>query len=298
LLIAAIAKAYREKRLNDFSLTASSIQALFAFVHSLSLIVAGTVWILGGAVAFLLWKAVFYVYHRMRPRGEDGINLLLLRVFALGKRSEALFDRLNSYWRELGPIQLIAGPDLAATTLEPDQMLAFVKGKLSEAFCRSSDEVENRVHTMDLLPDVDGRFRFNQLFCSDSVWQLALSKLLSTSHVVLMDLRSFSPQNVGCLYEIQVLLGSVPIERMVLLTDDTTDQNFLRDTLAREMQQISASSPNVGQASPRVFNLQTLNDRTFHKLLDTLAAACTASTYDSAGSNPWVGPVQHLDSSM
>jgi hypothetical protein len=55
-------------------------------------------------------------------------------VFSLAKRSERLFDAFGAHWRYLGPIQLISGPDLATTTIEPHEFLEFLTGKLARRF--------------------------------------------------------------------------------------------------------------------------------------------------------------------
>jgi len=46
-------------------------------------------------------------------------TLLQLRVFALGKRSERLFDRLRTHWQYAGSISMIGRPDLVTTTASP-----------------------------------------------------------------------------------------------------------------------------------------------------------------------------------
>ena len=58
-------------------------------------------------------------------------RLLLLRVFALGKRSEHYFDLVTKHWRHIGSVQLTAGPDLATTTVQPHEFLEFISGKLA-----------------------------------------------------------------------------------------------------------------------------------------------------------------------
>jgi hypothetical protein len=59
-----------------------------------------------------------------------------------------------------------------------------------------------------------------------------------------MDLRGFSALNQGCLFELQALIDTVPVVRVVLLTDKNTDAPFLRQTLAECWQGMDAASPN------------------------------------------------------
>jgi hypothetical protein len=59
-----------------------------------------------------------------------------------------------------------------------------------------------------------------------------LRALLDVSETVLMDFRSFSSQNSGCVYELQQLLRRVPTDNLVLVCDDTTDLPLLERILA------------------------------------------------------------------
>ena len=43
-----------------------------------------------------------------------------------------------------------------------------------------------------------------------------------------MDLRSFSVDNAGCIHELNYLIGTVPLDRFVLIVDDTTNSVFSR----------------------------------------------------------------------
>src|SRR4029453_9132797 len=49
--------------------------------------------------------------------------------------------------------------------------------------------------------------------------------------LVAMDLRGFSPDNKGCVFELQSLVAHVPLSKIMLLIDATTDVAFLRQTL-------------------------------------------------------------------
>jgi hypothetical protein len=118
-------------------------------------------------------------------------------VFSLGRRSERLFDALAKHWRHAGSIRLIAGPDLATTTVEPHEFLDFLSGKLARRFIDGPETLDLRISEMDLEPDRDGRFRVNDFFCHDNAWQMTLSRLVGDSDAVLMDLRGFSQENRG-----------------------------------------------------------------------------------------------------
>jgi hypothetical protein len=190
----------------------------------------------------------------VRPVHIEGYNatLLLLRVFALGSRSQQLFDALTKRWLRVGPVTLIAGPDLVTALVEPHEFLDFLGGRLSRQFIQSKAHLERRLTELDLQPDPDGRFRVNDLFCRADTWQMTMRQLATSSDSVLMDLRSFSKGNDGCLYELEQLLNGVLLTRIVLVIDATTDQSFLKENLLALWANLSADSPNSRLPAPEI----------------------------------------------
>ena len=91
---------------------------------------------------------------------------------------------------------------------------------------------------------------------------------------VFMDLRGFTASNYGCLHEIKVLVHVVPMDRVVLLVDKTTDVPLLERTLAAAWQCIPADSPNLALEKPVVRMLQASKNhwRTLNALLSMLCA--------------------------
>ena len=76
-----------------------------------------------------------------------------------------MFDHIAQHWRFAGPVQLIAGSDLAMRTVDPGDVLAFVSGRLRNQYVASVDDVPSRIERLDMRPDPDGRFRVNELYC-------------------------------------------------------------------------------------------------------------------------------------
>jgi hypothetical protein len=184
--------------------------------------------------------------------------LLLLRVFALGRRSERLFDVLAKRWLRAGSIGLIAGPDLVTTAVEPHEFLGFVGGRLARQFVQGEADLERRLSQLDTLPDPDGRYRVNEFFCHADTWQPTMRRLAGASAIVLMDLRSFSRTNQGCVYELGELLAAVPLDRVLFVVDASTDRSFLQQTLEELWERIPAASPNRSLVRPaaRLFEVQ------------------------------------------
>lgn len=255
LILGWLGRRHLARRSSDQALTLDAMWLLFAIVQTVSFGFEGVAWMAAGPVAFLVYKLVSGAGWRIAGLGRaraDAPSLLLLRVFALGARSERLFDALAKRWLRLGDISLIAGPDLATTTVEPHEFLDFVGGRLSRQFVHDGADLERRLATRALGPDPDGRHRVNEFFCHADTWQLAMQRLARGADVVLMDLRSFSAGNQGCRYELGRLLDSVPLSRVVLLVDAGTDRAFLEDSLQTLWRTLAADSPNRQLATPRL----------------------------------------------
>jgi hypothetical protein len=251
-----IGHRYEQKKISDQSITLDAIWLLFGVEQSIVLISAGIVWILSGLLAFVVYKVVVWAGFRLlgyqASSAQESPKLLLLRVFSLGKRSERLFDALAKHWRHAGSIRLIAGPDLATTTVEPHEFLDFLSGKLARRFIDGPETLDLRISEMDVEPDRDGRFRVNDFFCHDNAWQMTLHRLVDESDAVLMDLRGFSSQNRGVTFEINELVNTVPLGRVVFVVDDTTDEEFLRQTVQESWHRMRATSPNRSSTPGRL----------------------------------------------
>ena len=282
LLARGIARAYRKGRLSDQSLLLDALWLLFASTYGMWLTWGGVAWIASPLVALLAYRLVWTASARFaRPQPAAGIGLSFLRVFALGRRSETLFEAIAGYWRHLGSVQLITGPDLAHKTVQPHQFLDFVSGGLSRHFVRDDASLASRLAEYDFAPAADGRFRINNLFCHADAWQAALPGLVRKRNIVLMDLRSFSASNAGCIHEIRFLLQTVPVERFVLVVDDTTDMRFLDRSVHEAIAGLPAGAPNARAVAPqpRVFHLGTGRK----PLRDLLRALCDAAGGADAG---------------
>jgi len=242
-----IARAYRRKRLSDQSLILDAMVLIFACTYSMWLILGGLAWIATVPIAFLAYKLALSAGARFSARQLHSTQgLTFLRVFALGRRSEALLDAVTRYWRHVGSVHMITGPDVAGSTVQPHQFLDFLSGKLSRHFVHDRPSLERSLNEGDREPDPDGRFRINSLFCRADSWQPALPQLVGEGDTVLMDLRSFSAASAGCIHELQFLVQEVPFDRCLLVVDDTTDERFLERTLKESWERLPAGSPNYG----------------------------------------------------
>jgi hypothetical protein len=252
--------------------------------------IAGLFGLLLVLLPFALYKAILYLaLHPARRATTDAgrpLRLLLLRVFGSPERSEELFEGVAHHWRHVGSIQLIAGTDLAAMTIEPHEAITFLSGHLADTFVCGSDDLARRWDARDLAPDPDGRFRVNEFFCHDDTWQSVLVRLLTDSDVVLMDLRGFTPQRQGCVFELHRLVDSVPLGHILLLVDYTTDVPFLARVLEVAWENRAPDSPNGDPNAPtiplRLFQLPPRPGAADTRQLVRLLASAATAPHPSA----------------
>jgi hypothetical protein len=279
LILDVLRQLYESKHISEQSINVDAMWLLFGIVNSIGLVFQGYRWFASGFVAFAIYKLVgavlFHLFGVPRRANKKGHRLLLLRVFALGKRSEQVYDTVGKSWRAIGSIQMIAGPDLATTTIEPHEFLDFVSGKLDRRFIDTGRTLDLRIDQMDLAPDREGQFRVTEFFCHDDTWKMTLARLADDSDAVLMDLRGFCQANAGCVFEIHEIFNVVPLARAVFAIDDSTDQTFMRQTMAKAWRQVKDRSPNRRLETAQV-GLVRLGDT--GGMQDLLYALCNAAT--------------------
>lgn len=255
-LLGWVGRKYQLKQINDQSLTLDAMWLMFGVVQAITLVFEAWGWIFTGVVAFAVYKMTvsvgFAKGYRHPSKTEEPPDLLLLRVFALGRRSEALFRMLSKLWLRTGNIRMIAGPDLTTTTVEPHEFLEFLGRRLRQCFIQDRAGLDDRMAAMDPSPDRYGLHRVEEFFCHADTWQMTMEQLSMRTGAVLMDLRNFSPSNQGCLYELQILLNNVYLPQVLLIVDHTTDSDFLRQTLFRLWGQLSGHSKNARLSTPEV----------------------------------------------
>lgn len=243
-----VRRLYQAKKLSDQAILLGAVWLQFAIFWYAILAFAGYAWVLTAIPAFavyvLLLRAGFALRNRRMVSSIHRRRLLVLRVFALGKRSERLFEVVSNRWRHVGSIAQIAGPDLVEATVQPHEFLDFMSGKLTRRFIDGEESLARSWSEADLGRDGDGRFRVNDFFCYDDTWKLVLDRLIADANAVLMDLRGFSARNSGCAFEIEQLINVFPLRHTVFIVDETTDELALNAILKEVSQRIPEASPN------------------------------------------------------
>ncbi len=283
-LLNIIGEKYRQKQFSDRGVTVDAIWLLFSMIHSVNLVIAGWYWVFAGLIAFAAYKLVVYIgfKHLLATKGESR-QLLLLRVFAQNSRSARFFDQFSKWWRHIGNINMISGPDLVTTAIEPHEFLDFISGKLSRQFVKDENDLNLRMSALDRQPDPDGLYRVNEFFCHNNTWRMTMRKLAAESDDILMDLRGFSPLRRGCIYEIEQLLNLVPLRKLVFITDETFRHSFIYETFQRLWANMSPNSPNKHSKQPtiRFISIQSRVDVSVQALLQLLLVPAYSDSQSS-----------------
>lgn len=172
----------------------------------------------------------------VRRRATHPPLLLLLRVFGRQKAQEELSFGLLTDWRLQGPVMLIGAADLATETLDPSELSAFLNFSTSSIFITSPDDLDQRLR-QSVEPAADGLFPLRDYYCQPSTWQPTVTLLMGRASSVVLDLRGFGPANAGVQWEIAQLVRHVPIEQIVVLSDETTDMAFAEQVFVYEWYQ-------------------------------------------------------------
>ena len=232
-LLALLNAGYRRKSFSDMQLVADLFWVIVAFVFSAQY--ASSLGWKGvtGLAGFVAYRGLAQVGLAMWPLPhESGIRLLILRVFGFRGRTEKLFDSVAQRWRFRGGVAMIAGTDLAARTIDPDDTLAFLAGDMRSRFIQGPHDLEEYLKLMDGSRDPDGRFRITEFFCHENTWSGTLAALLGRSDAILMDLRGFSEKNSGCIFELQQLGTQQRLGDTVFVVDASTDIQLLELTVS------------------------------------------------------------------
>lgn len=267
LLLMRMARRYAAKRYSELQLAHDAYWALVtAFALGLVLMFSfeerterTMEWFaLALVLVWLVWRLALKWSLRWATRRAPpaGPALLLLRVFKPSHRSEGFADRLLARWRFVGPVWLIAGPDLAGAFMEPDEFFAWMRRRLHERFVAEPAQVEERIAALDNRRDPDGRFRTSELFCADSTWRDVVLALIERADVVLLDLREFTPQRAGTHFELVQLLRRAPLGKVLVLVDARDDlaplQAAIHQAWAEAQRPLAAQDPAPSLALLRI----------------------------------------------
>lgn len=249
----AIGRAYVAKWVSEESLLVLQWWVVAALWSAADAAMVGLLPALLGLTPLVVLVLILLVAAQIGPgrRGRP-TRLLLLRTFGARHRSTRLLRELTRRWRWIGSVELITAPDVATETLEPDEFLDFIRGDLARRFVREPAAVPLRLASLDLEPDADGRYRINELMCTDDTWRPTVEGLIGSVDVIMIDLRGFTARRLGVIEELQRLTAGVSLRRVVALVDSTTDLSALRAALDRAAALAPVNGPLSADPTPRL----------------------------------------------
>jgi hypothetical protein len=124
-------------------------------------------------------------------------------------------------------------------------LFLYVKTRFAKSADDAAQRIAKGVESGKRLR-LGGVFRGSRMWCFDDVWKPSVRHMLSASDAVLMDLRGFTPERKGCVYEIGELVDHFPIDRVLFLVRADADKHALYDLIRQRWSQMSAESPNRG----------------------------------------------------
>jgi len=258
-----LARNYQRKRFSDIQLADVAFWALtavaaFGASGTVATGVGSLRRLVALAAALAAWTVIVMLVRRrwrgrvLRSAPPPAGGLLILRVFKRAAQSEVFIDRLLSLWRFAGPVDFIAGPDLAGASIEPDEFFTFMRRRLADRFVRTTAEIDPAIDHLDRVRDPDGRFRVNELFCTQDTWREMVGRLMGQASVVLLDLREYSPSRAGTRYEIYHLMNAVSVERVIVLIGRREDAGAIEAELSGAWAAMSDRSPNRRALTPEL----------------------------------------------
>jgi len=241
-MLRLVVSAYVRRWISDDGIVLIALWSTYVLIFS----VADLVWnearyFALGLAAFPMYLMATWAGHRLiRPAGAVGApTLLLLRVFADKGPTPDLFRALSRHWRHVGPMVMIGAWDLADVAVEPNDVMTYLGGKLPELFIRDAAGATRQLATTAPRRDPEGRYRYQQWFCFDDVWQPAVEGLIDASAIVLMDVRAMNARRPddavrtkkqGILIELEALPRRNAIDRAIVVYDGSrTVHSQLRD---------------------------------------------------------------------
>lgn len=199
-------------------------------------------------ICFLAGVLTYEIFYRLsnywsKRQADKSNRLVFLRVFGDARRGQFLFSHLAPRWKGLGSITCIAAPDVSVHQLEPDIGFDILLGRLRHRYLNRD---EANVIGRHINSEALGAVWVDH--CFDDTWMSAVHSMLTQNAIVMMDLRGFTPQRKGCIYELGVLRDHINMSCVVFLVDGSTDLEFLETTLKQLWKSVSNNSPNHSKA--------------------------------------------------
>lgn len=238
------------------------------------------------ASALLAALVVLYVLLGRHPQPREARQrMLFLRVFGQTPVRSWLMDLLDDTWRRIGRIDTVVGLDLALHTLNALALEDFLRGRIHRQFVKHAFEVPERVASLPSRRSVDRRYPLNELHCLPDSWQPVVRALLQQADVVLIDVRGLRAENHGALFELDLAVRIVPLQRLVLIADPHTERTLVERVVHAAWSAGENGRPTPPAAPELVVWVVT---RFSHVVAQGITNAVFAAARTPRGVGPWV----------
>jgi hypothetical protein len=127
-----------------------------------------------------------------------------------------------------------------------------VTGRLDRSIIENETELREEMVALSYVPDRQLRFPLSSLQCDNQMWRQAVDAFLDRADVVVMDLAGLQPENRGVAYEIGRVFAQLELSRVLLLINDTTNRDTLREIIGGGWRALPETSPNFGRTDAAV----------------------------------------------
>lgn len=174
----------------------------------------------------------------------------------------------------------------------------FSDRRMKASFVQNHDQLSQLLTQLDAHPRSIGLgYKSLEIRCHLDTWRMAVAGFADTADAVLMDLRGYSDARKGCQFEVNFLLDTVPLERVVFLVDAALDGQVLTQLILSAWRDLRSTSPNLNNATPQVqiYKASARDEPDIQGILDLLIHASALHRQPIC---PWtaVGPLNSTTS--
>lgn len=202
--------------------------------------------------------------------GRRPLTIVYLRLFENQSRIRTF---LEGAWREFGYVHFLRSADSVSRSeyraaeasgdvgslfvSDAESMIARLGGAPPEPLPKGRHKLTGLAPESIRVRDKYGSYPARGLLCHGAFWQRAVDLLLDRADLVVLDLSGLTDRNEGTLYELQRVIDSYPVERVVFLADPHSKGKYLAVQVQRAWSEMAAGSPNGGMQPRSVMIVET-----------------------------------------
>jgi hypothetical protein len=118
---------------------------------------------------------------------------------------------------------------------------------------RDRTHIQNRIQRVLKNPRMVGlRFKDLRTVSYMNTWKMTVAEFVKVADVILMDLRDYDKNREGCKYEVDYIMDSFPIDRIVFLMQGKSDSGAITELLYERWAELKVGSPNESVKNPKL----------------------------------------------